>query len=135
MVPGFRQPHERHGWRAFCLIALLAVITLLMLTAVASTRPESASAHTPCSAHGSYSNGCSFLGTYVDFRCAAANRLGPGTDYSAHAVTPTTGTQWKVYKRVYRSPVINAGCGGLATNQWELLGGGFVHFSTTYGEY
>lgn len=58
-------------------------------------------------------------------------RSGPGTDYPVHA-GPIAGA-WTVYKVVFRSPLYNQGCGGITTNQWNLVSIGWASRSSMNG--
>lgn len=112
--------------------AVLGVITVALALVVgailATARPASANYPTcTTSNHSSFANvNCQDSGVVASVRCASANlRAGPGIDYSTHGsvVSGNNGNRWKI---VYRSPAVNAGCGGLTTNEWWLIPIGWI---------
>jgi len=95
--------------------------------------PATANYPTCATNHSSYAeNNCQDSGVVTNVRCSSANlRAGPGTDYSLHGsvVSGNNGNRWKI---VYRSPAVNAGCGGVTTNEWWLIPIGWISRSALW---
>ena len=112
------------------LALLFAVGTAGVVAAVAALAlagPAGANYPTCGSNHSSWAiDNCANSGVIINVRCGTANlRAGPGTDYALHGsvTSGNAGPRWKI---VYRSPAVNAGCGGLSTNEWWLTEIGWI---------
>lgn len=94
---------------------------------LATARPASANYPTCGSNHSGYAeSNCQDSGVATNVRCGTANlRAGPGIDYDLHGsvVSGNNGNRWKI---VFRSLAVNAGCGGLSTNEWWLIPIGWI---------
>lgn len=116
-------PAPRLGLLAGLVVVVAAVTAAVLMTA----RPASANFPTCGTNHSSFAvNNCQDSGVASNVRCATANlRAGPGTDFATHGtvVSGNNGNRWKI---VFRSPAVNAGCGGLTTNEWWLLPIGWI---------
>lgn len=110
------------------LVAATVIGLALIVGAVLATaRPASANFPTCGSNHSAFADtNCQDSGVTINVRCSTANlRAGPGTDYALHGsvVAGNNGNRWKI---VFRSPAVNAGCGGLSTNEWWLSPIGWI---------
>jgi hypothetical protein len=110
------------------VLAVMVVAVALVVGAIlAAARPASANFPTCGSNHSSFADvNCQDSGVVTNVRCASANlRAGPGIDFALHGsvVSGNNGNRWKI---VFRSPAVNAGCGGLTTNEWWLIPIGWI---------
>jgi hypothetical protein len=112
----------------YALLLLVSAVAAFAAFAIAGS--GSASANFPtCSTsnHSSFADAnCADSGVTIVVRCSEANlRSGPGIDFNLHGsvVAGNNGNRWKI---VFRSPAVNAGCGGLSTNEWWLAPIGWI---------
>jgi hypothetical protein len=125
--------HQRSPrWKPVRFVLAVAVLAVVGLPALASDRAK-ANLPTCDYNHSSYAiTNCTQSSTIMTVICPSGSanlRAGPGTDYSLHGTI--TGTGWHRYKVVFRSPDVQAGCGGPTTNQWNLSSLGWVTRSAT----
>lgn len=122
--------HERQASRAaHAVLAAIFVAVVSVIAAMLATAQPANANYPTCTDfnHSSWAvNNCQDSGVTINVRCSTANlRAGPGIDYSLHGtvVSGNNGNRWKI---VYRSPAVNAGCGGPTTNEWWLSPIGWI---------
>lgn len=112
------------------LIALLYVVALagaLIFGGLVLAKPARANFPTCGSNHSTWATfNCTDSGVVINVRCSTANlRAGPGIDYDMHG-SVTSGNAGHRFKIVFRNGNVNAGCGGLSTNEWWLTPIGWI---------